>query len=83
VGDMDTWYLNNAVHLVQDFLDGPKNQYKAATFEYGYQQPHCYAGGGNISAAESIATMYQRIMPQIAEHMKDTAPQNADLSWQY
>jgi hypothetical protein len=83
VGDMDTWYLNNAVHFVQDFLDGPKNQYKVATFEYGYRQPHCYAGGGNISAAESVATMYQRIMPQIAEHMKDTAPQNTDLSWQY
>ena len=83
VGDMDTWYLNNAVHLVQDFLDGPENPYKVATFEYGYRQPHCYTGGGNISAAESIATMYQRILPQIAEHMKNTAPKNADTGWQY
>lgn len=83
VGDEDTWYLNNAVHLVQDFLDSPKNQFKVATFEYGYRQPHCYAGGGNITASESTATMYQRIMPQVADHMKATAPKNADLSWQY
>jgi len=83
VGDMDTWYLNNAVHLVQDFLDGPENSYKVATFEYGYRQPHCYAGGGNISTGQSIATMYQRIMPEIARHMKETAPQGADMSWEY
>jgi hypothetical protein len=83
VGDMDTWYLNNAVHLTQDFLDSPKNPYKTATFEYGYRQPHCYAGGGNISSAESVATMYQRVMPQIAQHMKDTAPKGADSSWEY
>jgi hypothetical protein len=83
VGDMDTWYLNNAVHLTQDFLDSPKNPYKTATFEYGYRQPHCYAGGGSISSAESIATMYQRVMPQIAQHMKDTAPEGADSSWEY
>jgi hypothetical protein len=83
VGDMDTWYLNNAVHLTQDFLDSPKNPYKTATFEYGYRQPHCYAGGGNISSAESVATMYQRVMPQVAQHMKDTAPKGADSSWEY
>jgi hypothetical protein len=80
---MDTWYLNNAVHLFQDFIESPKNPYRAATFEYGYGQPHCYAGGGNISSSESIATMYQRIMPQVAQHMKETAPKGADLSWDY
>ena len=83
VGDMDTWYLNNAVHFVQDFLDSPKNPYKVATFEYGYRQPHCYAGGGNITASESTATMYQRIMPQVAKHMKETAPKGVDMSWEY
>jgi len=83
VGDMDTWYLNNAVHLFQDFVEGPENPYKVATFEYGYRQPHCYTGGGNISASESSATTLQRILPQIAQHMRKTAPKNADLSWDY
>jgi len=83
VGDMDTWYLNNAVHMVQDYLDSPQNPYRVGTFEYGYMQPHCYTGGGNISNAEAGATLFQRIMPQIAQHMKDTAPKDGDMSWQY
>ena len=83
VGDEDTWYLNNAVHMVQDFLDSSANEYKVGTFEYGYRQPHCYTGGGNISAQDSVAGMYQRILPQIADHMKNTAPKNADMTWQY
>ena len=83
VGDMDTWYLNNAVHLMQDFLDGPKNPFRIAEFEYGPRKPHCYAGGGDISVGESYATAFQRIMPQIASHMTATAPAGADMSWKY
>jgi hypothetical protein len=83
VGDMDTWYLNNAVHLMQDFVDSDKNPYKIADFEYGYMQPHCYTGGGRISNQESYATMLQRIMPVLAKHMEATAPDKADMSWKY
>ncbi len=83
VGDMDTWYLNNAVHRMQDFLDSPKNPYKIADFEYGYMQPHCYMGGGKISNRESYRTMLQRIMPALAKHMEATAPKGADMSWKY
>jgi len=83
VGDMDTWYLNNAVHLLQDFVDSPENKYRVATFEYGYRQPHCYTGGGNITNAEASATFYQRVMPQVAQHMKATAPKGGDISWDY
>jgi hypothetical protein len=83
VGDMDTWYLNNAVHMLQDFVDSPSNEYRVANFEYGYRQPHCYTGGGNISNAEASATFYQRVMAQVAQHMKDTAPKGGDLSWEY
>ena len=83
VGDMDTWYLNNAVHLMQDFLDSPKNPYKIADFEYGYMQPHCYAGGGRVTNRESYRTMLQRVMPAIAKHMEETAPKGADMTWKY
>ena len=34
VGDADTWYLNNAVHLMQAFHDSPKNPFRIADFEY-------------------------------------------------
>lgn len=83
VGDMDTWYLNNAVHLMQNFLDSPKNPFRIADFEYGPGKPHCYMGGGDISNQESFGTVYQRIMPQLAHHMTQTAPPGADMSWKY
>lgn len=83
VGDMDTWYLNNAVHLMQNFLDSPKNPFRIADFEYSPRKPHCYLGGGDISNSESFGTVYQRIMPQIARHMTTTAPAGADMSWKY
>ena len=83
VGDMDTWYLNNAVHLMQDFLDSPKNPFRIADFEYSPGKPHCYMGGGDISTTESFATLYQRIMPKIARRMTATAPAGADMSWKY
>ncbi|HUN63734.1 MAG TPA: hypothetical protein VMU53_17175 [Candidatus Sulfotelmatobacter sp.] len=83
VGDMDTWYLNNAVHLMQAFLDSPKNPYRIADFEYGPGKPHCYMGGGDISNLQSFGTVYERIMPEIARRMTATAPAGADMSWKY
>lgn len=83
VGDMDTWYLNNAVHLMQNFVDSPQNPYRIADFEYGAGKPHCYMGGGDISNSESYGTVYQRIMPEIAKRMTATAPIGADMSWKY
>jgi len=83
VGDMDTWYLNNAVHLMQNFVDSPQNPYRVADFEYSPGKPHCYMGGGDISNLESYGTLYQRIMPQIARHMTATAPAGSDMSWKY
>jgi Putative esterase len=83
VGDMDTWYLNNAVHLMQSFVDSPNNPFRIADFEYSPGKPHCYMGGGDISTNESYGTVYQRVMPHIAKHMMATAPAGADMSWNY
>ncbi len=83
VGDMDTWYLNNAVHLFQQFVDSEKNPYRIATFEYGERKPHCYTGGGNGPMSETGGTTLQRTLPQIEKRMKATAPKDADMSWQY
>jgi hypothetical protein len=84
VGDMDTWYLNNAVHLMQRFTDSPRNPFRIADYEYSPGKPHCYAGGGDISNRESAGTKYQRILPELAKHVLATAPAGADTaSWQY
>jgi len=79
VGEMDTWYLNNAVHMFQDFHDSPKNPYKVADFDYGARKPHCYTGAG----ATGEAGVLQRILPEFEKRIKATAPSGADMSWQY
>jgi len=82
-GDMDTWYLNNAVRLMQNFVESPKNPYRIADFEFSPGKPHCYMGGGDISNVQSFGTVYERIMPEIARRMTATAPAGADMSWKY
>ena len=37
IGMMDTYYLNEAVYLVQDFLDSATNPPSGATFQYGFR----------------------------------------------
>jgi len=84
VGDTDTYYLENAVRLLQKFLEGTNNPYYAGDFEYGPQMPHCYSGDPHVPVSISRLTINQRIMPAMAEWMEKTAPPGADLtSWKY
>ncbi len=84
VGDMDSFYLNNAVRLVQEFMESPKNPYRAADFDFGPLQPHCYTGAEDQPRSASSRSWLQRIMPQMAEWMEKTAPPGADVkSWKY
>lgn len=76
VGEMDTWYLNNAVHILNDFMISAKNPYKVPDFDYGPGKPHCYTGG-------PLYDMFQRVMPKMRDQMKATAPKDADMSWEY
>ena len=44
MGDMDNGYLNNAVYILEEFLEGTTNPYYGGSVEYGDRQPHCYSG---------------------------------------
>lgn len=84
VGDMDTYYLNLAVHRLQDFLDGPQNPYRSADFDYGHGMPHCYTGDPGVPTSISGRTINQRYLPAMAEWMTKTAPKGVDAtSWKY
>lgn len=85
VGDGDTYFLNNAVHLLQSTLDNTRNPHSDATFQYGPGMPHCYTGGPTeYTMEENRDTWAQRVIPQMVEHMLKTAPQGADTkSWRY
>jgi len=73
VGTMDTWHLNNAVYLMEDFLKKTTNPPANAVVEYGDRKPHCWSGHDN---AYWFRQLEQRILK--------TAPKGADLtSWRY
>jgi hypothetical protein len=85
VGDADTFFLNNAVHLLQKQLDDTRNPHSDATFQYGPGMPHCYTGGpSEYTMQQNNADWTQRVLPQMIEHMLATAPPGADTkSWRY
>ena len=84
VGDMDNYYLNNAVYLAEEFLEGTTDPYYGGEVDYGDRAEHCWNGdheNGNHISRLRYNTMY---LPKILERIDATAPEGADLSsWRY
>jgi hypothetical protein len=79
VGDADTFYLDRAVHLLQDFMETTTDPYYRGTFDFGERKPHCYAGNYDHAVG-----LNQHYLPEMVKHMEQTAPKGADLtSWKY
>lgn len=79
VGEADTFYLDRAVHLLQDFLESTTEPYYHGTFEFGERKPHCYAG-----SYDPAVGLNQHYFPEMVKHMEQTAPKGADVtSWKY
>ena len=84
VGDEDNYYLEEAVMLLEDFLESTDDPYYGGSVSYGYRHPHCYSGPPNeLSVRLTRLTYNQRILPQMAVRMIATAPAGADMSWRY
>ena len=43
-GDMDNYYLNNAVYLMEDFLERTSSPYYGGEVDYGDRAEHCWNG---------------------------------------
>ena len=83
VGDMDNFYLNNAVYLTEDFL---KSAVPAANAEitYGDRAEHCWNGDPNQPNASSRLRYNTMYVDKMLARMAKTAPAGADLtSWRY
>ena len=79
VGDADTFYLDRAVHLMQDFMETTTEPYYRGTFDFGQRKPHCYAGNFDPQVG-----LNQHYIPEMVKHMEETAPKGADVSsWKY
>jgi hypothetical protein len=88
VGDMDNYYLNNAVYLMEEFLESTTESTSLVAYggevDYGDRAEHCWNGDhGNPNAVSRLRynTMY---VPKILKRIEATAPEGADLtSWRY
>jgi hypothetical protein len=78
-GDMDNYYLNNAVKLTEDFLESTTSPYYKGEVDYGDGAEHCWNGdqeNPNYISRLRYNTMY---LPLIKERLKQTAPVNNHL----
>jgi hypothetical protein len=84
VGDMDNYYLNNAVYLMEDFLKKTKDPYYGGEVLYGDRAEHCWNGDPTRPNAISRLRYHQMYAPKIVERLLKTAPPGADVtSWRY
>jgi len=84
VGEADTYYLNNAVYLMDDFLKQASNPPADAEVTYGARAEHCW--NGDPTQPNAISRLHYNTMyvPKIVARMEQTAPVGADLkSWRY
>ena len=83
-GDMDNYYLNNAVYLMEDFLEGTTNPYYEGEVAYGDRAEHCWNGDPDQPNAISRLRYNSMYVPKIMKRIAESAPAGADLtSWRY
>jgi len=83
-GDMDNYYLNNAVYQMEEFLKKTETPFYKGEVDYGDRAEHCWNGdqvNPNYISRLRYNTMY---LPKILKRISESAPTGADLkSWRY
>jgi len=83
-GDMDNFYLNNAVYLIEEFLKSTTNPFYAGEVDYGDRAEHCWNGDHANPIWISRLRYHQFFAPRILARILKTAPAGADTtSWRY
>jgi len=84
VGSDDTYFLNNAVYLLEDFLKSTTNPPYEGEVAYGPRAEHCWNGDPTLPNAYSRLHYNTMYLPKILDRIEKTAPAGADLtSWRY
>ena len=88
VGSDDTYFLNDAVYLMEDFLKQTGTAGHGVPYEgevrYGPRAEHCWNGDPEHPNWYSRLHYNQMYLPQIMDRIRKTAPPGADLtSWRY
>ena len=87
VGSDDTYFLNDAVYLMEDFLKTTGTPGHGVPYQgevkYGARAEHCWNGDPNLPNAYSRLHYNTMYLPQIMQRIEKTAPAGADMSWRY
>jgi hypothetical protein len=88
VGFDDTYFLNNAVYLLEDFLNTTGTPGHGVPYngevKYGPRAEHCWNGDPTRPNWYTRLHYNQMYLPQIMERIQKAAPPGADLtSWRY
>jgi hypothetical protein len=83
-GDMDSYYLNNAVYLAEEMLKSMRDPAYNGEVDYGDRAEHCWNGDHTQPIYISRFRYHQLFITKWAEEVKKRAPAGADLnSWRY
>ncbi|WP_036196296.1 alpha/beta hydrolase-fold protein [Maribacter antarcticus] len=83
-GDMDNYYLNNAVYLMEDFLESTSEPYYDGEVLYGDRAEHCWNGDPELPNAITRLRYNSMYVPKVMKRIAESAPKGADLtSWRY
>lgn len=84
VGDMDNYYLNNAVYSAEEMIKKLDNPKCNCEVDYGDRAEHCWNGDHTRPNYISRLRYHRMFIPKWADEVKGRAPVNADLtSWRY
>lgn len=84
VGTRDSFFLDNAVRLLQEFLENTREPYYAGDIKFGPHQPHGYSEDPKLPVEVGYFVERQRVLPAMADWMLKSAPPGADVtSWRY
>lgn len=83
-GDMDNFYLNNAVYLTEEMLEQQRNPPYDGEVDYGDRAEHCWNGDHTQPNYISRLRYHRMFIPKWASTLGKRAPEGADLSrWRY
>ena len=82
-GDMDNFYLNNAVYLVEEIRKNLRDPLYTGEVDYGDRAEHCWNGDHSAPIWISRLRYHQIHAPKVLRRIMGSAPPGTDLtSWQ-
>ncbi len=83
-GDMDNYYLNNAVYLMEEMLENTSAPYYNGEVDYGDRAEHCWNGYPNEPNHISRLRYHRFFIPKWTAYITENPPAGADItSWRY